>query len=123
MHLQQRFPQPHVASRLVAVDDFRDREAEFLGEHAHRVLEADLFMELQELEDIAANAAAEAMKKSLLGIDMKRRCLLPMKRTESLVSPSRTLQRYVLLDDRQDIGLKPKVINKGLGKECHRSWF
>src|SRR5262245_12343675 len=106
MHLQQRFPQRRVASRLFAVDNFRDRDAEFLGEHAHRVLEANLFMQLQELEDIATNAAAKAVKKSLLGIDMERRCLLPMKRTQSLVGPARTLQRNVLLDDRQDVRLK-----------------
>src|SRR5262249_15964360 len=114
-----RLPQPRVASRLIALDNVRDRDAELLGEHAHRVLEANLFMQLQELEDIAANAAPEAVKKSLLGIDMERRCLLPMKRTQSLVRPPRSLQRHVLLDDRQDVRLKAQVIDKGLGEQRH----
>src|SRR5262249_3422472 len=130
---QQRFPQPGIAARLVAFDHLGDGQAEFLRQHAYRILKADLLVQFQELEYVAADAAAEAVEESLLGIDMKRGRLLTVKWAEPLVGPPRPLQRDVLLDDRQEVRLKAQVVNKGLRKKRHpvlgsaflvlRSWF
>src|SRR5262249_8119234 len=119
VHFQQRFPQSGVAARLVAFDRLGDRHAEFLGEHAHRILEADVLVQFQKLEHVAADAAAEAVEKPLLGIDMERWRLLAVKGTKALVGPPGALQRHVLLDDRQQICLKAQIIDKRLRKETH----
>ena len=42
------------------------RDAELLRQHAHRVREADLLVQLEELEHVAADAAAEAVEEPLV---------------------------------------------------------
>src|SRR5262249_37616356 len=112
VHFQQRFAQPRVASRVIAFDRLGDRDPEFLREHPHGILEPDFLVKLEELEHVAADAAAEAVEKSFFRIDVKRRRLLAVERTESFIGASGALQRDVLLDDRQEVRLKAQIIDK-----------
>ena len=76
----------------------------------HRILKAHLFLQLQELEHIAAGAAAEAVKKSLVAIDVKGRRFLAVKRAEAFVRRAAFFQRHVLLNDLHDVGVHAKVV-------------
>jgi hypothetical protein len=60
------------------------------------------------------------VKESLFRIDVKRWRLLAMERTESFVGASGSLQRDVLLDDRQEVRLKAQIIDKRLWKKRHQ---
>src|SRR5690349_10300540 len=75
-------------ARRNMLDRFRKREA--LGER-------------EKLEDVAAGAAAEAVEESFVAIDMKRRRLLAMKRTESFVALPGELERRDLADEVDDV--------------------
>src|SRR4030095_11175145 len=100
------------------------RDANLLRQHPHRVLEADLLVQLQEFDDVAADAATEAVEEALVGMDVERRRLLGMKRAVPLIRRPGPLQGYVLLHDRQDVRLRAKVIDELLGKQTHTisSW-
>ena len=87
-------------------------DAELLRQHPHRVLEPDLLVQLEELEHVAAGAAAEAVEEALLGIDDERRRLLRVERAQALVGRPRALERHVLLHDLQDVGLQAEVVDE-----------
>ena len=76
-------------------------------------------MELEELEHVAANAAAEAVKEAFLGIDVERRRLLGVKRTEALPRRPHLLERYVLLNHLQDVYLQAQIVDEWLREESH----
>ena len=69
-----------------------------LREQLHRVGEADLLVQLEELEHVATDAAAEAVEEALVAVDVERRRLLGVERAEALVGRARLLQRHVVLD-------------------------
>ena len=118
MHLQQRFAKPGgIVSSAIA--PLGQADAELLRQHLHRFREIDFLVQLEKLEHVAAGAAAEAVKKSFLRIDVKRRRLLRMKRTQPLVGRPRTLQRNIVLDDLDDVGMKPEIVDELLGEEGH----
>ena len=104
---------------VTALASLGQRDAELLREHPDRVLEADLLVQLEELEDVAADAAAEAVEESLVRVDVKRRRLLPVKRTEPLVGRAGALQRDVLLHDLHDVRLQAQVVDELLRKQTH----
>ena len=76
MDLQQRLALGGIGVRLAAADLFRNRDAELRRKMPHRILEPHSFLELEKLEHVAAHAAAEAVKKSLIAVDVKRRRFL-----------------------------------------------
>src|SRR5205085_10631553 len=82
----------------------------------------DLFVQLEELEHVAADAAPEAVKESLFGIDAERRRLLVVERAEALVLRAGTLQRHVLLHHLKDVGLQAQVVDELLRKQPHYSF-
>src|SRR5687768_3116164 len=55
------------------------------GEMTHVVMEDDFLLQLDELEDVAAHAAAEAMTEASLPHHVARRRLLAVKWTETFV--------------------------------------
>ena len=118
---EERLAQARVPLRIVAraLGLLRDGDAELLREHAHGVLEADLLVKLEELEDVAADVAAEAVKEPFSGFDVERRRLLGVERTQALVGRARALQRHVLLDDLHDVRLQAQVVDELLRKETH----
>ncbi len=122
VHLQQRLAHAGVAAHLVAVlARLGQRDAELLCEHPHGILKPDLLVQLEELEHIAADAAAEAVKEPLLRVDLKRGRLLGVERTEALVARARLPHRDVLLHDLQDVGLQAEVVDECLRKQTHVS--
>jgi len=89
---------------------FRD-----LYEKLHRVGKADFFVQLEELEHVAADAAAEAVEEALVAIDLEGRRLLAMKRTETFVIGARFFQRHVVLDHHDDVAREPRHVERQLG--------
>src|SRR5262245_6192761 len=114
---EQRFPQPAVGMPFLGFALFRKRHAEFLGERSYGILESELLMKLEELEHVAANVAAKAMKKSLLWVHVKRGRFFGVERTKPLVGLASTFERNVVLHDLQDVGLQAKVVEEPLRKE------
>jgi hypothetical protein len=72
-------------------------------------------VQLEELEHVAADAAAEAVEVALLAIDVERRRLLAVERTEPLVGGAGLLERDVILDDDDDVGVMLQVVDELLG--------
>jgi len=117
MHVQQRLAQRSVAPPLFGGRvHFRKRDADLLREHPHGVLKADLLVQLEELEHVAAGAAAEAVEEAFVRMDDEGRRLLAVKRTVALVRRAGTLERYVLLDDGEDVRLHAQVVDELLRK-------
>ena len=56
-------------SRRLRLFELGDRHAEALRELPHRSGEADLFLQLHELEDVAASPAAETVKEPAIAMD------------------------------------------------------
>ena len=112
VHLQQPFALGGAGPLLVVLFELRHRHPEALRELLHRVLEADLLVQLEKLEDVAADAAAEAVKEPLVAIDVERRRLLAVKRAEPLVRGAGLLQRHVVLDHDDDVGVVLQVVDE-----------
>ena len=88
------------------VRDFRHRDAELLGHHAHGLGEGDVLDLLHEAEDIASGIAAEAVEELVAGVHRKRRRLFLVEGTQPLVILRAALaQLDVLADDADDVGL------------------
>ena len=73
VHFKKCLPQARVLRRGVRRLAFRfwNRQPELPREQPDRILETDLFVKLQELEDVAARLAAETVKEAFLGINME----------------------------------------------------
>src|SRR5262245_24180979 len=115
----QCFPLRSGLALIVAGLELRDRHAEALRQRPRRILESDLVLQLDELEDVAADAAAEAVEEPLVAVDGERRRLLAVKRAESLVRIPSLAQRYRVGDDRHDVRGRTDFVNEGLGKKRH----
>ena len=81
VHLEQRLALHGIGALLVALFHFGQCHPEALREKLDRVGEPDFFVQLEELEHVAADPAAEAVEETLIAIDLKRRRLLTVKRT------------------------------------------
>ena len=66
--------------------------------------EGEALGQREELEDVAARAAAEAVEEALAAIDGERRRLLAMKRAEAFVALAGELERRDLGDEVDDVG-------------------
>ena len=112
VHLEERLALGRVGALLVALLHFGKRHPEALREQLHRIGESGLLVQLEELEDVAADVAAKAMEKTLVAVDVKRRRLLAVERTESLVGRAGLLQRHVVLNHDDDVGLVLQVVDE-----------
>src|SRR5277367_3414304 len=73
--------------------------AVFFRERAHRLGKRQPFDLHDEVEGAAAGAASEAMEKSALGIDRKRRRLLAMERAQADEVAPRAPQPHMRTDN------------------------
>ena len=74
--------------------------------HPHGFGEGDVFDFLHEAEDVAGDAAAEAVKKLARGMDGERRGLLAVEWAQAgEILRARLLQLDVVADDADDIRL------------------
>lgn len=80
-------------------------EAVAIGEDLHGLGECHMVHLLDELEDVAFGAAAEAVKDLHAGVDGKRRRFLGVKRTQAHVALARTgaFEPHLLPDDVNDV--------------------
>src|SRR3982750_2318722 len=73
----------------------------------HRFRKREAFGEREEFENIAARAAAEAVEKPFVTLDVERRRLLAMKRAEALVALAGQLEGSDLADEVDDVRRAP----------------
>jgi hypothetical protein len=85
----------------------------------HRLGEPELLVQLDELDDVTADAAPEAMEETLVAVDLKRRRLLAVKWAEALVRRTGLLERHVILNHHHDVRLVFQVVDELLGEERH----
>src|SRR5204862_2166870 len=90
----------------------RDRDAVLFGDDAHGFGELAAFDAHDEIEDAAAGAAAEAFVKPLGLRDAERRRLFGVERTASHMVCAALLERHVIGDDANDVGLIFYVVSK-----------
>ena len=91
VHLEQRLALRRARALLVAsASQLRHRHAEPLRQHADGFGEADLLVQLHELDHVAADAAAEAVEEALLAVDVERRRLLAVERAQPLPGRARS---------------------------------
>ncbi len=79
-------------------------DAGFVCQTLDRSDEVELFLLLNEGDDVAADAAAEAVVEAVLGVDRERGTLFCMERTQGLISTAHALELGVLRDDGHHIG-------------------
>ena len=79
-------------------------------------MKSDFLLQLDELEDVAADAAAETVKKPAVAVDAEGRRLLAVKRTEALVVGACLPQRHVVRDDRDDVSGRSHFVDELLGE-------
>jgi hypothetical protein len=75
-----------------------------------RVDETELFLQLEKLEDVASDSAAEAVEKPFIAVDVKGRALFGVERAEAFVGGPRFSQRHVLLHNLQDVPMRAQII-------------
>ena len=119
MNLEQCLTFRRARPLVVGLFRFWNRHAEALRELLDGIVEPDLLVELKKLDDVAARAAAKAVKEPLVPVDLKRRRLLTMERTEPLVVGPVLLQRHVVLDHHDDVCLVLQVVYEGLRVQSH----
>ena len=81
MRFQQRLPIARDRRIFLRVLPVRYRQAEPAGELADRFSESDLVVELDELDDVPGDPAAETLEIPLVAMDVERGRLLSVKRT------------------------------------------
>jgi len=109
-HLAERRVTPPIFGRRLGLGQ---RQAELLREQPDRFLEAELLVQFEELEDVAADAAAEAVEEALVRVHVERRRLFGVERTEALVGGAGLLQGHVLLHHLHDLDLHRGNVGTG----------
>src|SRR5262249_44084529 len=102
--------------------DLGQCDPEALRQMLHRIEESKLLLQLEKLDHVAADAAAEAVKEALVAVDVERRRLLTVKWTQPFVRGSRLLQRHVVLDHDDDVRLSFQVLDEVRWEERHQSF-
>ena len=95
-----------MASSGSGVARLGQRDAQLLRDHADGFGERNVFDLLDEAEDVAGDAAAEAVIELARGVDGERRRLLAVEGAEAgVVLRAGLLQLDVVADDADDVGL------------------
>src|SRR5262249_20206346 len=116
---QQRLALRRTFAPLVAFLELGDRYAEPLRELLHRIREAHLLLQLDELEDVPARAAPEAVEEAAIAMDGEGRRFLAVERTEALVARAGLAERDVVRDHGHDVGGAADLVDERLGKARH----
>ena len=95
------------------------RHAEAAGQHLDGLGEAHPLAQHQELEDVAALAAAEAVEDGRLLAHVEGRALLLVERAQALPRRPHLPQRHVLGDDAHDVRDAPHLLDEAV-REGHR---
>src|SRR5687767_9935665 len=98
MDLDERFALRRALALLAGGFHLRNRNAEACGQMAHRFLKADLLLQLDKLEHVTADAAAETVEEPAIAIDVERWRFLAVKRAEALVGRAGLAQRHRVRD-------------------------
>ena len=118
VHAKQRLALGGVHAAAI-FSRLRNGQAETARQHPHRFGEAHFLVQLDELDHVAADAAAEAVEEALLAVDVERRRLLAVERAQPFPRRAGLPQRHNVPHDRHDVGVKMKIVDEGLRKERH----
>src|SRR5204862_5680909 len=102
VNLEQRFLEVAMLLRARVFFEF-ERDAGPFGQSMHRFGKTDALEFLNEREYVTALVTAEAMKNLTLGMDVKTRRLLLVKRAEGDKIGARALEREIGADDLDDV--------------------
>ena len=75
--------------------------------------------QLDELDDVSAQPAPEAMKVAAILVNDERRRFLPVKRTQPLPRRPAAAERHTLLDDLHDAHVRLQIVNERRGEQGH----
>jgi hypothetical protein len=89
-------------------------------EEPHGFGEREILESRDEGNHVAARAATEAFEEAAIGVDVKRRRLLAMKRAQAHEVVAAFGQLYVRSDEGTDIGAREDLAAGGLIDERHR---
>ena len=89
------------------------------GQQTNRLREIHLVVQLDELDDVPADAAPKAMKHALVAVDAKGRRLLSMEGAQSLPFDTASPQRHPLLDDLHDVHVRLQLVHERSREERH----
>src|SRR6185503_14322195 len=92
----------------------RDRYPEPPRHRLDGLGEADALVEHDELEHVAALAAAEAVEEGRVLADVEGRCFLLMERAESLPGRAHLAQAHLLGDVAHDVGRAPDLLHEAV---------
>ena len=84
-----------------------DGDTGLVGQSAHRVDEVEVLDGPHETDGVALGLAPEAVVEALLGVDAERGRLLAVEGAQALPPSTHLLQRGVLPDQSDDVGLHP----------------
>jgi hypothetical protein len=87
-------------------------DAGALGERTYGLYEVEPLRLLDELEDVARSMATEAMIEAALGVDVKARRFLFVKRTQTREAAAAPLQLDRLADQLDDLRLASDAVNR-----------
>src|SRR4029079_2147261 len=119
MRLQERVAVLLALGVFLRLLRLRHRQSKAPRQQPDRFLKGHFFKELDELDDVAADAAAETMKHTAIGVEVKPRRLFTVKRTESFPFRPASLHRHAFLNDLHDVGVRLQIINKRRWKQSH----
>ena len=88
-----------------------------LRQHPDGLGEADLLVQLDELDHVAADAAAEAVEEALLAVDVERRRLLAVERAQPFHVAPASLERHDVADHLHDVGVQMQIVEEGLREQ------
>ena len=89
-------------------------DARALRERAQRFGKRQVLVQLRELNDVAKRTASEAFEKTFVGMHVKRRRLLVMKRAESDQVVAAFTQLNVRADEARDIDASLNLANRSV---------
>src|SRR5215213_5515600 len=114
MNLDERFAFRGALSLLAGRFDLGNWNSEPVREMPHRFVEIDLFLQLDELEHVAADAAAEAIEEAAFAHDVERWRLLAVKRAQAFIGIAGFTQRDGVRNDGDNVGRRTDFVDEGL---------
>ena len=122
VRFQQRLAVPVRFRVFLAVFPLRDGQPESRRQLPHCLRERHFFVQLDELDHVTADAAAEALEVALVAVHVERRRLLAMERAQAFVRGSCPAERDALLHHLHDVGVRFQVVDERGREKRHYSF-
>jgi hypothetical protein len=118
-----RFEDARSEPGVVAITFFGDLDSEFPGERPRGFGKGETLMGHHEANDVATGLATEAMKDFAIWIDVERRRLLVVERTEALPVPARLPEFDITRHEGDDIRSASDLLDRGFRDPAQSASF